>query len=840
MEPTLLAGARWARVKDIVAAALDRSAGDRPSWLAAACAGDESLREEVESLLAAHDQAGDFLETPGIAEDGAAQAVARAAVDGQVAAIRHIGPYRVVREIGEGGMGVVYLAERADAAFEKQVAIKVVRGALRSASLLQRFREERRILATLEHPSIARLLDAGTTEEGLPYVVMELVDGAPVDEYCETNRLSLAQCLRLFQKVCGAVQYAHQHLVIHRDLKASNILVTTDGTPKLLDFGIARLLEPGLAADERTRTNLRALTLEVASPEQVRGEPMTVTSDVYSLGVLLYRLLTGHGPYGPSRRTDGDLVRTICEEDPPRPSAMAPPARRGELRGELDWIVLKALRKEPDRRYASAEQLSDDIQRHLGGRPVLAAPDSWGYRARKFAVRNRTAVAAGGLLALSLLAGVTATLWQARRAEANQARAERRFQQVRALANAFVFEFHDAIADLPGSTPARALVARRATEYLDSLAGEASGDPGLQRELAAAYSRLAAVQGGAIGASLGDTQGALGSYGKALAIREALVAGPSALAGDVVALSELEADLGAWHAKVGNLEVAESAYARALAQMKRAREKDPQMDLRVRMADVYRRQAWVQGRQNRPAEAMASLQEAVALGEAHGRDHPQDARARAGLAGAYGQLSLALERAGDGRRSLEFSRRGTEALEGLVAAEPHNTRYTRELIPALVDQGRLLREQGTLPDSIRVQSQALSLAETQLARDPRDAYAQVSLALTRHSLGFTLVMADQVDAGLAQVRAAARELERAVAADPGNGFAESKLADAYFDLGVQLLARAGRQAEAERCQVLGRAATLYGRMRASGKGRADVPELEAEVETARAGCPASR
>src|SRR5262245_59374056 len=383
----------WARVKRITADVLERPDAERAEALARACAGDEALRREVESLLAADARAGDFIQDPAMAGSGARAVAAVLHRATGVAAGRTIGPYRVVRELGSGGMGVVYLADRADAAFEKQVALKVVRGAFATESLA-RLVEERRILATLEHPNIARLLDGGSTEDGVPYIVMEYVDGVPLDAYCETRPLTVPQRLSLFNEVCSAVQYAHQRLVIHRDLKAHNILVAADGTPKLLDFGVARLLDPGPAAEDQTRTAVRALTLAAASPEQVRGERVTVTSDVYALGILLFRLLTGESPYGPVHRSDAELARAICEEPPPRPSAVAPAERRRALRGDLDWIVLTALRKEPERRYASVAQLTDDVARHLEHRPVAAAPDAWRYRARKFAQRHRGAVAA--------------------------------------------------------------------------------------------------------------------------------------------------------------------------------------------------------------------------------------------------------------------------------------------------------------------------------------------------------------------------------------------------------------------------------------------------------------
>ena len=384
---------RWERVKRITFEASERPDPDRLPWLTQACAGDEALRREVESLLAAHAGAGGFLETPAIVAGGAAEAVASATQQGASPAVsgRAVGPYRILGELGQGGMAVVYLAERADAAFRKEVAIKIARGGPASAALVARFFEERRILATLEHPNIARLLDGGATEDGLPYVVMELVEGVPLDAHCEARALPLAARLVLFRQVCAAVQYAHQHLVIHRDLKARNILVTADGAPKLLDFGIAKLLDPELAPGEETRTGYRAFTLEAASPEQVRGEPMAVTSDVYSLGVLLYRLLTGQSPYGPKRRSDTELTRAICEELPLRPSVAVPPERRGQLPRDLDAIVLKALRKEPERRYSSVQDFSEDVRRHLEGLPVSARKDTVGYRAGRFLTGTRWA-----------------------------------------------------------------------------------------------------------------------------------------------------------------------------------------------------------------------------------------------------------------------------------------------------------------------------------------------------------------------------------------------------------------------------------------------------------------
>jgi serine/threonine protein kinase len=305
---------RWERVKQLFDAGCRLADDEQQRWLAEVCGTDQDLRAELASLLRAHRRAGGFMETPALASPAAAEAVFERTqpMPGRERGGSRIGPYRVLRELGSGGMGVVYLGARDDAAFEKLVAIKIVQGIALRPMLQARFEEERRILAALDHPGIARLLDAGTTEDGVPYVVMEYVEGQPIDSYCRSHRLSLRERIQLFCRVCEAVQYSHQRLVVHRDIKAGNLLVTSVGEPKLLDFGIAKMLEPEALAGAATRTLLRALTLDSASPEQVRGEPVTVASDVYSLGVLLYRLLTDASPYRSQPTTEAEIVRAVC------------------------------------------------------------------------------------------------------------------------------------------------------------------------------------------------------------------------------------------------------------------------------------------------------------------------------------------------------------------------------------------------------------------------------------------------------------------------------------------------------------------------------------------------
>jgi serine/threonine protein kinase len=419
---------RRQRVEELFEAALAEEPATWASFLAEAAAGDANLAQEVLALLDSHGKAfGDrTLESP---SEFVALPVGR-----------RIGPYRVLSEIGHGGMGTVYRAIRDDDQYRKQVAIKLVRRGMDSDFVIQRFKAERQILANLEHPNIARLIDGGTTEEGWPYFSMEYVDGQPFDEFCNSRDLSIRQRLELFRKVCSAVQYAHQRLVIHRDLKPSNILVTEDGTPKLLDFGIAKLVQDQTAHGATLFTGFPMMTPEYASPEQVRAESVTTATDVYSLGMVLYKLLARKRAYELRTGSPEEISRVVCQVEPERPSAVAPRELARELAGDLDTIVLKAVRKEPARRYQSVQELSEDIGRYLEGLPVLARGDAASYRAAKFVGRHQAGVAATALVGLSLIGGIVATSRQARIAEANRARAERRFNEVRKLANAVMFK----------------------------------------------------------------------------------------------------------------------------------------------------------------------------------------------------------------------------------------------------------------------------------------------------------------------------------------------------------------------------------------------------------------
>lgn len=432
---------RWQQIEEIFDSALEREANERAAFLNEACIGDEKLRKEVESLLAHQERAGTVIQA---VVQGEAQDLtdAHKIPDGP----QQIGPYKILREIGRGGMGGVYLAARADDQYRKRVAIKLIRRGMDTEDILRRFRNERQILASLDHPNIARLLDGGTTADGLPYFVMEYIEGKSINDYCDTHKLSTIERLKLFRTVCAAVHYAHQNLVVHRDLKPSNIVVTTEGVTKLLDFGIAKLLNPELSGQTiaPTATAVRLMTPEYASPEQVRGETITTSSDVYSLGVLLYELLTGHRPYRVKSRAPREIVHAICEVEPEKPSTIVnrteelpssdgsshitvtpesvsrtregqPDKLSRKLSGDLDNIVLMAMRKEPQRRYSSVGQFAEDIRRHLEGLPVVARKDTFSYRAEKFVKRNKTGVAVAALIMVLLIAGIAVTLVQSAR-----------------------------------------------------------------------------------------------------------------------------------------------------------------------------------------------------------------------------------------------------------------------------------------------------------------------------------------------------------------------------------------------------------------------------------------
>ncbi len=517
----------WDRVKHWFNEALEQPADQRDAFLRDHLGDAPDVDAEVRSLLNALAQ-GDERFEPSRARVGSITPP-----EGAVAVGVEIGVWHVLRRIGEGGMATVYEAVRRDLDMPKRAALKTVRGRSNDA-VRHRFSRERRILATLEHPNIAALLDGGTLADGAPWFAMEFVTGERIDRWCAERRLDLKARVRLVLQVCRAVQYAHNRLVVHRDLKPSNILVTTDGTVKLLDFGIAKLIASVDLGDE-TATGAIMLTTDYASPEQLRGDPVTTASDVYSLGVVLFELLSGMRPFAmrgqglrEMRRlaeTEAPLLTDVVSELSAREAGLPDADRlRTEVQGDLQAIVAKSLRKDAAERYSSAERLADDLVAWLDSRPVSAQPDTSMYRLRRLARRHQRSLWLGGVLLVT--AGFVASVLalQQRRAEQQRALAAQRLTEVRTLARTLVYEVNDRLADVPGATALRATVVRTALQSLDHASTDAPKDPTLMRELAMAYQRAGDVLGNPTQANLGDLPGAVTAYARAIEIARRLMA----------------------------------------------------------------------------------------------------------------------------------------------------------------------------------------------------------------------------------------------------------------------------------------------------------------------------
>jgi serine/threonine-protein kinase len=688
------------RVAEIFAEAAELPAAERASFLDDACHGAAGLRAQVESLLAAHDRAGDFLGPIDARRSAALIDAAEPEPLGQ-----QVGPFRLVRELGRGGMGVVYLAERVLGGFEQRAAVKLVKRGMDSDAILRRFLRERQILAGLQHDNVARLIDGGVTDDGQPYLAMEFVDGRPLTEYCDARRLGVEERLGLIEAACRAVQHAHGRLVVHRDLKPSNMLVTADGQLKLLDFGIAKLLAPdGVEGEDEGATALtgagtRLLTPDYAAPEQVRGEPATTATDVYALGVVLYELLTGASPYGEARGTT-ERTRAVCEVEPRPPSAAAASPRLARrLRGDLDTIVLKALSKEPSRRYASAEALAEDIRRHLAGHPVLARRDTIAYRAAKFVRRHKVAVAAAVLATVSLLLGLVGTAWQARVAARERDRARLEAERAEKVKEFLIglFKASDPEEFKGETVTARELLDRGATRIEKELAGH----PSLQAEL------LEIVAG------ISDE---LGRFDRARRLAELSLDRARLAHGPEHPQVARALDTLGWilH-RSGDYAAAEDVHRRALALHRRLQAPDS-----LEVAGSLERLGLVLRVRAKLPEAEALLQEALALREKRlGPEHPDTANTVKNLADLLtvkGDYARAVE---EHRRVLAVRRKALGDLHPSVAS-------------SLVSLGEALRQMGDRDGAEAAHREALGIRR----RLYGDEHPQVSESL--HHLAATL------------------------------------------------------------------------------------------------------
>lgn len=866
------------RVNQIFDDAVELTEPERTRFLERECAGERELRAEVESLLASDAAASEFIEEPILSIPPELFPDTTTDLAG-----KQIGPYRILREIGRGGLGVVYLAQRADDAYRKEVAIKVIRRGLDTEDILGRFRNERQILAQLEHPHIARLLDGGTSEDGLPFFVMEYVSGQSLIDYCDTQRLSVRARLGLFRKICAAVTYAHQNLVIHRDLKPSNILVTAESEPKLLDFGIARLLT---AEDEDLTSTApagRVLTPAYASPEQIRGDRITTASDIYSLGVLLYEMLSGQKPYRLKNATSEEVARAITEEQPERPSTALLNARvtlhdSRILKGDLDNIVLMALRKEPERRYTSAAVLAEDIRRCLEGRTVVAHQDTFRYRATKFVRRNKSGVLAALLILLAILGGLVATLWEAHVAQAQRTKAERRFSDVRQLANSYLFDVYPEIENLQGSLKARETILKNALKYLDILAQESQGDLDLQGELATAYEKVGDVQGALNNSSLGDVKSGLETYGKAQVLRAAIL---SASPEDLEAKKQLANNLYVTARTYWNnnqTPEAESAFAKAIHLQRELIAANPALPVpRDKLAVMLIDYAAIPAFNSQSRETLALCNEALGLIEHLRQEDPSNpafkktearllrmlskpktalADYAGGLKALQAALSLSKEVArqfpedfraqravwltetmtcelfidqGNGGQAVNIGQRTIDFPKRALAKEPDNGVVAYDLAISYFNLARSWRLAGNPRETLRNATAAIEVMSKLSAKTPEDADYKRNLAIYETEAARAQIALGQFDEALIALQDAEKLLEPIVAANPKSATTQGDLGMTYR-LRAQALHQKGDHGQA--AELVNKAITIVRRLkeqnslRNSEKG--ELAELEKE------------
>lgn len=726
----------WLKIKEVFTKTLDLPESEQEGFLANY---DDALRSEVIELVNSHKKAQNFIAQPAALELGLTR---------DIFIGKEINGYKIIDRIGAGGMGTVYLAERLNSDFKQKVALKIIKRGMDSEAILQRFAMERRILSTLRHPNIAHLLDGGISSEDLPFFVMEYIDGKPVNQYCRENEVDLESRLKIFRQICSAVENAHQNLIVHRDLKPSNILITADGTPKLLDFGIAKLLSDD-SNPNNTITQGKMFTPDYASPEQILGRSVTTATDIYSLGVILYELLTSHHPFNTKGKSYEEIVRGICETEPPKPSHTSEnhyltgenkiettQVAKSKLRGDLDNIILKALQKEPAERYGSVQQFSEDILRFLQGLPILARPQTIKYRLGKYTKRHKAGVFAATLIFLSLISGISLAAWQAVTASRERAKAEHRFDEVRKLANSILFDHYERIKNLPGATEARAKLVSDALTYLDSLAQEAADNPQLQRDLVAAYQKLGDIQGGAVeGGNLGDETAARENYLKALAIQEKLAVADVSNIQDQRSLGKLYLNISEFFEKENERPI-QASYV----------EKGLQIFQDLKNKNANRPQA-----QNDLAKALWSWANIIRL-------------------------------KGDNENSINTYIQAAQIYQTLSDETGNLKLYGRNAALTYKNIGSLYYLENDYPKAFKEYQKAFLIDQQNAAQSAENVESQMDLAFSHKNLAQAFYKLDETEKAFEELRSAIAIQEKIVAVDTQNKFAVRSLFNSYVGI----------------------------------------------------------
>jgi tetratricopeptide (TPR) repeat protein len=831
----------WNQVQELFLACVDLAPEEQEHFLRFSCP-NPATRAEVESLLASDLNSGTLIESA-ISEE------ANSLFDDQAMLGERLGIYRIIKEIGRGGMGSVYLASRDDKEFQKEVALKIVKRGMDTADVLQRFRYERQILANLEHPYIARLFDGGSTEDGVPFFVMEYVEGCPLDAFCRQNSISVTERCELFLRILDAVAYAHRNLVVHRDLKPSNILVTADSTPKLLDFGVAKLLNGEVNGNHTRTAAARPYTPAYASPEQVLGLPITTATDIYSLGAILYELLSGERAQTITVQTPSEIERVVCNTPVPRPSLHA----RG-LSSDLDNIVLMAMRKEPDRRYQSAAQFAEDLRRHLEGKPILARQSSLRYRAVKFISRNRLLVAATSTVILALVAGLLMSLAQTRRAEASERSAEaqrlvavhqtslaeaarlddarqtqiaeeqrsaadtqraiadrqraladvqrdeaqrekavadHRAKDILGLANRTLFDVHDSIAKLPGALPARQILVKTTLDYLQNLQQQAGLDDEMRQTLCGAYYRVALMQGDATGASLQDSQAAESNLLKGQAVLMPAYNRHPDNADLIFRLLEVRSTLADLTFRSGRreegiqIDIDLLPIAHRLALL-------PSCGLNCKIQEAALESSITYDLATiDPTRALPHADHGIAILRDLITQYPNDATPKQGLGTIMAGAAGIYKDSGDLNKAADYFQQSITAREELLRATPNDGTVRRNLLVAYGNFSTILGAEWSpnlnrLSDARLYANRGVVIARGLAASDPDNVTARHDLGMILGRLGMIEPTSTEIDASLQALQEARALMEPIALANP-------KSADLASQLGMILEYQGRRQ-----------------------------------------------